>query len=131
VLVLTDRVEHAETLAALCSSTCNTVLLHGGLKAAERRKAMAHAKAGAEVTVATTGILGEGIDADAWRTLVMALPMSGRGSRLTQAIGRIMRPAEGKSAATVIDIVDEHPMALGAAKSRKAAYKRLGIEVAA
>jgi len=128
VLVLTDRVEQAEKLHELCSDR-GSVLLHGGLRASELAIAMEAAKAGPPITVATTGIMGEGIDASAWCTLVLALPVSGKGSRLTQAIGRIVRPGEGKTMARVIDIVDEHPMCLGCFRGRKRRYKELGIEV--
>lgn len=125
-LVLTDYVDHAERLAA---EIPHAILLHGQLRAAERRKAFADAKSGKRTIVATTGILGEGIDASAWSTLILALPFTSRGSRLNQAIGRVIRPAPGKTIATVIDLSDDHPSCWSAESGRRKFYRRLGAEV--
>lgn len=128
-LVLTDRVAHAEQIARLCSMRHQVVLAHGQLPAAERRAALDAIRAGAQLTVATTGILGEGVDVAGWQALILALPMSGKGSRLAQAVGRVVRPAPGKTIAHVVDLVDEHPLALGAWKGRKTRYRKQGIAI--
>ncbi|MBF0626298.1 MAG: DEAD/DEAH box helicase [Magnetococcales bacterium] len=117
VLVLTDRVGHAEALAALIPGA---VLAHGQIKG---REAVMARMAEAAVTVGTKGLLGEGLDCAVWSCLVMASPMSGE-TPVRQAVGRIVRPAPGKRDAVVIDVVDDHPFAYGAFRKRRAIYNQ-------
>jgi len=127
VLVLTDRIEHAEQLAELFGP--GAVLLHGQLNRGDREAAMEAIHGGAKITVATSGILGEGVDVSGWGALVMGLPMGSKSPRVLQAVGRVVRPAPGKVRAQVFDLVDEHNHANGAWRGRRALYRRNGIEV--
>ncbi|CAK0775983.1 ATP-dependent DNA helicase UvsW [Gammaproteobacteria bacterium] len=124
-LVLVERIEHAETLAALASVPC--VMVHGGLPAKERTTAMA-AISGARLTIGTVGMLGEGLDVSGWGALVLASPISSK-VRLNQAIGRILRPHMGKTRGYVADILDKHPLALASFKKRHAIYRDQRIQV--
>lgn len=103
-LVLTDRVGHAELLCRRLHDL-NPVLLHGKLGAKDRREAMEKVRAGTKLTIATIGLVGEGVDVPGWDLLYLVTPIAG-GSRTVQAIGRVARAREGKSAASVIDFVD-------------------------
>lgn len=105
-LVLTDRVAHAEHLARRLYEF-HPVLLHGKLNAEDRREGMEKVRKGTKLTVATIGLLGEGVDVPGWDLLYLVTPIAG-GSRTVQAIGRVARARDGKSAATVIDFVDTH-----------------------
>jgi len=103
-LILTDRVGHAELLARRLEGF-DPVLLHGQLKAQERREAMEKVRKGTKLTIATIGLVGEGVDVPGWDLLYLVTPIAG-GARTVQAIGRVARAKEGKSAASVIDFVD-------------------------
>ena len=103
-LILTDRVAHAELLARRLFEF-HPVLLHGKLKAQDRRERMEKVRKGTKLTIATIGIVGEGVDVPGWDLLYLVTPIAG-GSRTVQAIGRVARAKEGKSSASVIDFVD-------------------------
>jgi superfamily II DNA or RNA helicase len=105
-LVLTDRVSHARLLHRRLADF-DPVLLEGSLKVKERRENMARVRAGTKLTIATIGLVGEGVDVPGWDLLYLVTPIAG-GSRTVQAIGRVARAKEGKSAASVIDFVDMH-----------------------
>lgn len=123
VLILTDRVEHAIELARLTGGN----LAHGKLKAADRDRAFER-MAGACITVATTNLVGKGINIPCWDALIMGTPMSATAKTL-QAIGRVVRMLPGKGKAFVADLVDDHPMALSSYKKRLSTYKRAGMAV--
>ena len=116
-LVLTDRVEHAHHLARLLD-TCQPVVLTGELTKTDREAAMVAVRAGASLTIATSALLGEGIDVPGWDLLFLATPMAG-GPRTVQAVGRVSRAAPGKARATVIDFVDVAVPALACAHSQR------------
>ena len=103
-LILTDRVAHAELLARRLYEF-QPVLLHGKLKAQDRRERMEKVRKGTKLTIATIGIVGEGVDVPGWDLLYLVTPIAG-GARTVQAIGRVARAKEGKTAASVIDFVD-------------------------
>jgi superfamily II DNA or RNA helicase len=120
-LVLTDRIEHAMTLAEMLADLDPT-LLHGSLSKSDRMNGMDAIRAGARQTIATTHLLGEGIDVPGWDILFLASPIAG-GPRTLQALGRVSRSAPGKDRATVVDFVDSRVPALWAAwKKRQRLY---------
>ena len=91
VLILTDRIDHAETLAELLP---NSVLIHGQLPAKIkpiRFKEMTTAT----ITIGTYGLLGEGLDCASWGGLIRTTPASNE-VKLKQAVGRLIRPSAGK-----------------------------------
>jgi superfamily II DNA or RNA helicase len=55
--------------------------------------------------VATTALVGEGFDCPALDTIFLTMPI-GNVPRLTQVIGRILRPFPGKPTPRVVDFVD-------------------------
>lgn len=122
VVVLTDRVAHVDLLGDLLEDLA-PVCLHGDLPRGIREARMSAVRAGAPLTLATAALLGEGIDAPAWDTLIMASPFAG-GPRTLQAVGRVVRPAPGKREALVIDLLDERVDALQAAYRQRARLYR-------
>ncbi|CAK0744426.1 conserved hypothetical protein [Gammaproteobacteria bacterium] len=72
VLLLVERVQHAEALAAL--TTIPYVLLHGAMSAKERSAAI-EALPLTRLTIGTVGMLGEGLDVASWGALVLASPI--------------------------------------------------------
>lgn len=122
-LVLSDRIEHVDALAKALSDLEPTVLT-GALSKASRDEAMTGVRAGAALTIATSSLLGEGVDVPGWDLLFLTTPMSG-GPRTLQAIGRVTRAAPGKDRATIVDFVDHRVSALaGAAAKRQRVYRK-------
>lgn len=120
-LILTDRIEHANTLSRDLVDL-QPVLLTGELSKSERAQAMTRVRMGARLTIATIHLLGEGVDVPGWDLLFLVSPIAG-GPRTLQAIGRVARPAPGKHSARVIDFVDGQIPALAhAAQSRQRLY---------
>jgi superfamily II DNA or RNA helicase len=128
VLVLAHYVYHVEALAEAIGDEAN--VYHGQLKDSDRSVALERAKDGAGITIATYASVGEGVDVKSWDALVLASPISGRGGGLNQVIGRVIRPRAGKSEALIVDIVDDHPIAIGLWRSRKRGYKEIGVREA-
>lgn len=122
-LILTDRIEHTERLGRLLYGF-DPVILNGSLKTVERRENMAKVKAGTKLTIATTHLLGEGIDCPGWDLLFLVTPVVG-GPRTVQIMGRVARPAPGKERAILYDFVDERVEMLKTAfYARNKLYKK-------
>ena len=104
-LLLSERREHAETLAALLAAeSITSVVLRGGMRVRERQAAEAQLHK-AQVIVATGKYIGEGFDLPRLDTLFLALPIAWKGT-LSQYAGRIHRAVEGKQEVTVYDYLD-------------------------
>jgi superfamily II DNA or RNA helicase len=124
-LVLSDRVEHVRALETQLRDL-DPVVLTGDAPKAARDAAMTAIRAGARLTIATSSLLGEGVDVPGWDLLFLATPMSG-GPRTLQAIGRVTRAAPGKTRATVVDFVDaDVPALAGAHRQRAQVYRQAG-----
>jgi len=126
-LVLTDRREHCSALAALISPCgVETAILTGEVSNGSRRAIVERLNAGTiKVLIATGQLIGEGFDCKELSTLFLATPIKFDG-RLTQYLGRILRPAPGKDKAKVYDYCDVHVGVLrAAAVARKNVYQRL------
>jgi superfamily II DNA or RNA helicase len=122
-LILTDRIEHANILADQLEDL-EPVLLTGELSRSEREQSMIRVRKGARLTIATTHLLGEGVDVPGWDLLFLVSPIAG-GPRTLQAVGRVSRPAPGKRTATVVDFIDcRIPMLANAARGRQRLYAR-------
>lgn len=124
-LVLSERVEHCETLVErLRGHGLGAWLLVGKLDAGARQAALeGFLQSDSGILVATTSLVGEGFDCPELDTLYLVVP-SGNATRVTQALGRVLRPQVGKSA-RVYDFVDAATPALARSfRSRIAVYKR-------
>ncbi len=128
VLVLTDRIKHAEQLSEMLNTrNVSHVLAHGQLKKKDRSEAMESMKS-AQITIGTTSLLGEGLDIASWSVLVMAAPISSE-VKLMQAVGRVVRPASGKEKAIVHDLRDDSAFAGSSFNKRFEIYKKHKIWV--
>lgn len=128
VLILVDRVCHAEQLSdMLTRRKIDHVLAHGKIAKKDRGAIVEKIKS-SKLTIGTTSLLGEGLDIAIWGTLIMGAPISSE-IKLTQAIGRIVRPAEGKKVAVVLDLKDNHPFSGASFNKRFEIYKKNRIWV--
>lgn len=126
-LVLTDRREHCSALAELISpSGVEVAILTGDVYNGSRKAIVDQLNAGSiKVLVATGQLIGEGFDCRELTTLFLATPIKFDG-RLTQYLGRVLRPAPGKDKAKVYDYCDVHVGVLAAsARARQQVYRKI------
>ena len=126
-LVLSDRKAHCENLRALLKFRfkIESELLTGDLNMDERRKVIELLNQGeVNVVIATGQLVGEGFDCPNLSTLFLATPIRFSG-RVIQYLGRVLRPAPGKTVARVFDYVDIHVDTLTkAAMARQRVYRK-------
>lgn len=126
-IVLTERREHAVALGNLLGEAgiSHQVLL-GAMNKKSQQEVMSKL-ATTQVLVATGRFVGEGFDLPRLDTLILALPVSWKGS-LIQYVGRVQREFEGKTEVKVIDYVDGNiPMLARMYKKREKGYRALGF----
>ena len=126
-IVLTERREHANIIAGLLNDVGIThQILVGSMKKKQQAEVMS--KLGStQVIVATGRFVGEGFDLPRLDTLILALPVSWKGS-LIQYVGRIQRDYKGKEEVKVIDYIDAKiPMLLRMFSKREKGYRALGF----
>lgn len=123
-LILSDRKAHAEVIQnVLRGFGVRSELLTGDVPKKQREAVVEKLNQGkAKVVCATGQLIGEGFDCRGLSTLFMATPIRFSG-RVIQYLGRVLRPAPGKSTATVYDYVDVNVGPLvAAAKARQRIY---------
>ncbi len=133
-LVLTSRTEHLDFLAgALRGSRSHVFIMKGGM-GAKQRKILTESIAAIppeepRVILATGSYLGEGFDDARLDTLLLAMPVSWKGT-LQQYVGRLHRLHENKKEVQVYDYADVLvPMLTRMYKKRLAGYAALGYTV--
>jgi superfamily II DNA or RNA helicase len=108
VLVLTGRVNHCEHLAArIASAGVKAGFLTGSVGKPERRALLEAFREGALPVLVASTVADEGLDVPRLDRIVLAYPGRAKG-RLTQRLGRLMRPHPGKAAPVLYDVVDPH-----------------------
>jgi superfamily II DNA or RNA helicase len=125
-LVLSDRKKHCETLQALLRYKHKVVaeLLTGDLSDVQRQAVLDRLNQGnVKVLVATGQLIGEGFDHQDLSSLFLVTPIKFSG-RVMQYLGRVLRPAPGKSKARVYDYVDVNvDVLVNAARSREKVFR--------
>ena len=106
-LVLTERIDHATSLFdAIEAAGMSVVILTGQVPPKAREEALERLEnKKAEVLVATLSLIGEGWDYPPLETIYLTVP-NGNRTKTTQAMGRILRPCEGKPQPRIFDFVD-------------------------
>jgi superfamily II DNA or RNA helicase len=135
VLVLTERTEHLDAIkAALCSQDSAPLVLHGRMSKKQRAAIIAELDAlpadAPRILLATGKLVGEGFDHPPLDTLVLAMPVSWKGT-LQQYAGRLHREHAGKTDVRIIDFVDTgHPALLRMWVKRQRGYRAMGYRLA-
>jgi len=130
-LILTERREHVKYLAGfLASAVPNLIVLTGGMTQKERGVSIKNLQESAPRLVLATGrYLGEGFDDQRLDTLLLALPISWKGT-LAQYAGRLNRACPGKLEVEIYDYADlEVPMLKRMFQRRSGGYRRLGYSM--
>lgn len=127
-LVVSDRVAHCETLANLIKERGVDVATLTGRVSGEDRSRIVRAvqEEKLKVLVATIQLIGEGFDCSGLTSLFLSTPIKFSG-RLTQVIGRILRPAQGKQP-TVYDYIDPVGVLKSSARARQMTYQKSNID---
>ena len=135
ILVLTERTEHLEAMvAALVGRIPAPFVLHGRMSKKQRAALIAELADlppdAPRVLLATGKLVGEGFDHPPLDTLVLAMPISWKGT-LQQYAGRLHREHASKTDVRIIDFVDTgHPALLRMWEKRQLGYRAMGYRVA-
>ena len=136
VLVLTERTEHLDAIkAALDGLEPAPFVLHGRMSRKQRAGLVADLDAlppdAPRVLLSTGKLVGEGFDHPPLDTLVLAMPVSWKGT-LQQYAGRLHREHASKTDVRIIDFVDTgHPALLRMWDKRQSGYRAMGYRVGA
>lgn len=134
VLVLTERTDHLDAIrVALDGGAPEPFVLHGRMSRKQRTTLVAALDAlppdAPRVLLATGKLVGEGFDHPPLDTLVLAMPVSWKGT-LQQYAGRLHREHAGKADVRIIDFVDAgHPALLRMWDKRQRGYRAMGYRV--
>jgi very-short-patch-repair endonuclease len=133
-VVLTERIEHLEELAArLSTAVRHLIVLRGGMGRKQLKQALAQLVSIPEteerVVLATGGYVGEGFDDARLDTLFLTLPVSWRGT-IAQYAGRLHRLHDSKREVRIYDYADLNaPMLARMFDRRCRGYETLGYSV--
>jgi len=135
VLVLTERIEHLEAIHRALTAQHTTPFVLHGRKSNKQRAALineldALPPEAPRILVATGNLVGEGFDHPPLDTLVLAMPVSWKGT-LQQYAGRLHREHASKADVRIIDFVDTgHPALLRMWEKRRRGYRAMGYRLA-
>ncbi|MEO7917582.1 MAG: DEAD/DEAH box helicase [Dokdonella sp.] len=134
VLVLTERTEHLSAIAdALKERVPQPFVLHGRMSKKQRANLIAELDAlppeAPRILLATGKLVGEGFDHPPLDTLVLAMPISWKGT-LQQYAGRLHREHATKTDVRIVDFVDMgHPALLRMWDKRQRGYRAMGYRM--
>ncbi len=134
VLVLTERTEHLDAIGQALSVRVPTpFVLHGRVSKKQRAALITALDAlppeAPRILLATGKLVGEGFDHPPPDTLVLAMPVSWKGT-LQQYAGRLHREHASKADVRIIDFVDTgHPALLRMWEKRQRGYRAMGYRV--
>jgi len=134
VLVLTERTEHLDAIAAaLGGRVPHPFVLHGRMSRKQRAALIGELDAlppdAPRILLATGKLVGEGFDHPPLDTLVLAMPISWKGT-LQQYAGRLHREHATKTSVRIIDFVDAgHPVLLRMWDRRQRGYRAMGYRI--
>lgn len=127
VLVLSERIDHLKRMMQALNDRmydANAALLTGKMRPAERAEILDRMRAGDLHYLFATQLADEGLDIPLLDTLALTFPRRSK-QKVQQQVGRIMRVAEGKTGARVLDFVDVRvPTLLNQARVRHDYYVR-------
>ncbi|MDP6631797.1 MAG: DEAD/DEAH box helicase family protein [Kiritimatiellia bacterium] len=134
-VLLTERKKHLEWFRDYLSEKVDClIVLHGGMGVKQRRAAWEAlketSKSGAPRLVLATGkYLGEGFDDARLDTLLLAMPVSWKGT-VAQYAGRLHRLFADKRTVTIYDFLDDSVPVLGRMfERRKKGYAAIGYAI--
>lgn len=136
VLVLTERTDHLDLLQSMLQPQISPLFVLHGRMSRKQRTAMVAELDGLptdapRVLLATGKLVGEGFDHPPLDTLVLAMPVSWKGT-LQQYAGRLHREHTTKTDVRIFDFVDAgHPVLVRMWDKRQAGYRAMGYSITA
>ncbi|MCK0509476.1 DEAD/DEAH box helicase [Aromatoleum anaerobium] len=133
VLVLTERTEHLDAIGAALGDRIQPLFtLHGRMSKKQRAALISELDAlrtdAPRVLLSTGKLVGEGFDHPPLDTLVLAMPISWKGT-LQQYAGRLHREHADKTHVRIIDFIDaSHPALLRMWERRRRGYQAMGYQ---
>ena len=133
-LVLTERTDHLDGIRnVLQKQETEPFVLHGRMSKKQRAKLVAELNAlppdSPRILLATGRLVGEGFDHPPLDTLILAMPVSWRGT-LQQYAGRLHREHATETDVRIIDFVDtSHPALLRTWEKRQRGYRAMGYRI--
>lgn len=134
LLVLTERTDHLEAIGSVLEGRVgNLFTLHGRMTKKQRSHLIGELDAlppdAARVLLSTGKLVGEGFDHPPLDTLVLAMPISWKGT-LQQYAGRLHREHATKTDVRIIDFVDAgHSALLRMWDKRQRGYRAMGYRM--
>lgn len=134
ILALTERTEHLDAIAAMLAGKVPAFFtLHGRMSKKLRAALIAELEAlppaAPRILLSTGKLIGEGFDHPPLDTLVLAMPISWKGT-LQQYAGRLHREHASKTDVRIIDFVDAgHPALLRMWEKRQRGYRAMGYRM--
>jgi superfamily II DNA or RNA helicase len=134
IIVLTGRTEHLSLLREMLGDRVEPCfVLHGRIPKKQRADILENLKGLKESTafvlLATGSLIGEGFDHPPLDTLVLAMPISWKGT-LQQYAGRLHREHAAKRDVRIYDYVEhKHPQLNRMWNKRLRGYRNMGYEV--
>jgi superfamily II DNA or RNA helicase len=135
VLVLTERTDHLDSIKrSMEEHNLDPFVLHGRMSKKQRANLIAGLDAlppdSPRILLATGRLVGEGFDHPPLDTLVLAMPVSWKGT-LQQYAGRLHREHAEKTDVRTIDFVDtSHPAWLRMWEKRQRGCRAMGYRIA-
>jgi superfamily II DNA or RNA helicase len=135
VLVLTERTEHLDAIHTTIVKQVPTLfVLHGRMPKKLRTDLLMELNAlppdAPRVLLATGKLVGEGFDHPPLDTLILAMPISWKGT-LQQYAGRLHREHATKTDVRIIDVIDTgHPALMRMWDKRERGYRAMGYRIA-
>ncbi|EFF5411768.1 DEAD/DEAH box helicase family protein [Escherichia coli] len=136
VLVLTERTDHLDDIASVMNTLkLSPFVLHSRLSKKKPTMLISGLNAlppdSPRILLSTGRLIGEGFDHPPLDTLILAMPVSWKGT-LQQYAGRLHREHTGKSDVRIIDFVDTaYPVLLRMWDKRQRGYKAMGYRIVA
>lgn len=134
VLVLTERTEHLDSINQNLAGVVDRLfVLHGRMPKKQRTQIIQQLNElspdSPRVLLATGRLVGEGFDHPPLDTLVLAMPISWKGT-LQQYAGRLHREHASKTDVRIYDYVDTgHPVLMRMWDRRQRGYKAMGYVI--
>jgi superfamily II DNA or RNA helicase len=123
VLVITNRVKHAELLGKMLREAgMRAEVVTGAVKGDVRKRIYDELKAGRIEALVATTLADEGLDLPPLRTLIIAIGGKSK-PRALQRIGRLVRPYPGKKIAVAYELEDPTGFARQHLQERLRLYK--------
>ena len=134
MLVLTERTDHLDAISTALANRVQTLFtLHGRMSKKQRAGLIGDLDAlppdAPRVLLSTGKLVGEGFDHPPLDTLVLAMPISWKGT-LQQYAGRLHREHANKTRVRIIDFVDAgYPALLRMWERRQRGYTAMGYRI--